>query len=586
MKHFLCSILIGAALSASAQTSPALNGLEGRIADEEPFTRKIITPARLIALPDSLTTGTTNPQALLNPFDGQLTTSSRDVCRLSTADGKHGAVLLDFGKEIYGGLEIAAPIRKSQKAVKVRIRYGESVSEAMSDVNAPGSTATNDHSLRDFVIEVPWLGTVTTPNSGFRFARIDLVDDDAQLPIKSVRAVMRYRDLPWVGSFKCDDERLNRIWETGAYTVQLNMQDYLWDGVKRDRLVWVGDMHPEVMTIASVFGDYDTVKKSLDFARDNSPLPGWMNSIAAYSMWWVLIHHDLYMHSGDLDYLKEQTEYMDRLFTLLADGIADDGSEDLKGGQRLLDWPTSDRPEVIHSGYHSLMVMTMEAGKKIGEWTGNKEMTGKCDAALKRLKNHHPGSHDNKQAAAMLVLGDQSKNVADDCAIIAEGGADGFSTFFGYYMLNALAEGGRQADALKIISDYWGAMLDLGATTFWEDLTYGEALKASRIDEPVAEGDFDIHAQSGNYCYKGHRHSFCHGWASGPTSWLSRNVLGVKPLEPGCRVIEVKPSLGHLQWAEGSFPTPYGPVKVSHRRQPDGSIESSIEAPDGVTVIR
>ena len=32
------------------------------------------------------------------------------------------------------------------------------------------------------------------------------------------------------------------------------MQEYLWDGVKRDRLVWLGDMHPEVMTVQSVFG--------------------------------------------------------------------------------------------------------------------------------------------------------------------------------------------------------------------------------------------------------------------------------------------------------------------------------------------
>lgn len=27
-----------------------------------------------------------------------------------------------------------------------------------------------------------------------------------------------------------------RSWLTGAYTVHLNMQDYLWDGIKRDRL--------------------------------------------------------------------------------------------------------------------------------------------------------------------------------------------------------------------------------------------------------------------------------------------------------------------------------------------------------------
>ena len=52
---------------------------------------------------------------------------------------------------------------------------------------------------------------------------------------------------------------MNRIWETGTYTVHLNMQEYLWDGIKRDRLVWLGDMHPEVRTIGTIFGEEETI---------------------------------------------------------------------------------------------------------------------------------------------------------------------------------------------------------------------------------------------------------------------------------------------------------------------------------------
>jgi hypothetical protein len=99
---------------------------------------------------------------------------------------------------------------------------------------------------------------------------------------------------------------LNRIWETGAYTVQLNMQDYLWDGAKRDRLVWIGDMHPETMTICSVFGPQDIAPKSLDLIRDETPLPKWMNGISSYSMWWVLIQHSWYRYTGNAAYLLEQ----------------------------------------------------------------------------------------------------------------------------------------------------------------------------------------------------------------------------------------------------------------------------------------
>ncbi len=584
IKYILPVILLSACISSvNAVNNVFEHGLEGRLSTDE-LTRKYVTPLRLIPLSDKESGGVSNPEALLQPFDGQLAVNSGDVCVLTTRDGKKAAILIDFGKELSGGVEIAAPIRSDQKALKVRVRMGESVSEAMSDIASPLTTATNQHSLRDFTVEIPWLGTLEIGNSGFRFVRIDLVEPDAVLPLKAVRGVLRYRDIPYKGSFKCSNPRLDSIWATAAYTVHLNMQNYLWDGVKRDRLVWVGDMHPEVMTIANVFGDFGVVKKSLDFARVTSPLPGWMNGIAAYSMWWILIHHDLYMHTGDMEYLREQTSYMNRLFEVLAAGM-DGDRENLQGGQRLLDWPTSENPDVIHTGYQALMVMAMEAGVQIGNWTGEKDMVKLCEDALKKLRRHIPSSHNNKQAAAMLVLSELSKDPKSDGAVICDGGADGFSTFFGYYMLEALAKAGFYSDAQKIVSDYWGAMLDLGATTFWEDLNYTDALKASRIDEPVTEGEFDIHADTGSYCYVGHRHSYCHGWASGAAPWLTRYVLGIRPAEPGYSTLVVEPHLGDLDWAEGTVPTPKGVVTVRHERDSGGKVHTTIDVPEGVRVI-
>ena len=193
--------------------------------------------------------------------------------------------------------------------MRVRVRFGESASEAMSDVGGPKG-ATNDHAIRDQTCLIPWLGTHEIGNTGFRFVRIDLVDPDSFVVLKAVRAVFLYRDLPYKGSFRCSDERLNRIWQTGAYTAHLNMQDYLWDGIKRDRLVWIGDMHPETMTICAVFGNVDVVPASLDLVRDDTPLPNWMNGISSYSMWWVLIQHSWYQHHGDLAYLERQKPYL------------------------------------------------------------------------------------------------------------------------------------------------------------------------------------------------------------------------------------------------------------------------------------
>lgn len=81
-------------------------------------------------------------------------------------------------------------------------------------------------------------------------------------------------------------------------------------------------------------------------------------------------------------------------------------------------------------------------------------------------------------------------------------------------MLEALAKDGKYQEAMEIISDYWGAMLDLGATTFWENFTYQERINAVGIDELPDPTRFNIHADGGAHCYIGLRASLCHGWAS------------------------------------------------------------------------
>lgn len=572
--------------------TPAQEYLSERIFQDQlvkdEITRAYITPVKVVWQSDNKNNQVKNTEVLLTGFDGQLTTSGKGLCILKSDDEVQASVLLDFGKELYGGIEIAAGIRGEKKPLKVRIRLGESVSEAMSnaiDNSVPGmNSATNDHSLRDYTLELPWLGTIEVGNSGFRFVRIDLLDKGIELPLRSVRATFRYRDIPYLGSFKCDNERLNKIWETGAYTVHLNMQEYVWDGIKRDRLVWLGDIHPEIMTISTVFGDQEVVKKSLDFGRDTTPLPGWMNGISSYSLWWVIAHRDLYLYHGDLNYLKQQQPYLSALIRQIVEKIGPDGKENLDGG-RFLDWPTAGNKDPIHSGLQSLTVMAMKAAKDIAGWLHDTEINKLSAKTIETLGKHLPADHGNKQAVALLALSG-ILSPAKASSVILKNGANDFATFYGYYMLEALAKDGKYREAMNIISDYWGAMLDLGATTFWENFNYEERLNATPIDQLPDPSRFDIHADGGAHCYIGLRASLCHGWASGPTAWLTAHVLGIQVVEPGAKVIRIQPNLGDLSFAEGAFPTPYGIVKVKHVKQPNGQIKSEINAPKEIKVLK
>ena len=361
----------------------------------------------------------------------------------------------------------------------------------------------------------------------------------------------------------------------------------------------MGDSYPMVMTIATVFGYNEVVPKTLDWMREITPLPNWMNGFSAtYSIWWMLCCYDWYLHTGNLDNLMESKGYITELLHLLISKISPDGREHLNG-PRFLDWPTEGNETAKNVGIQALMVLAMQCGQNLGIIFNDPQLRKDCADAenlltkpAKKLYTEFlksgvaadaPGS---KQAAALMTLAGLTNAKKADKDILSFNGGYGFSTFYGYLMLEAMACAGDYQGALDIIRSYWGAMLDLGATTFWEDFNLDWLPNAAGIDELVPEGKKDIHGDYGAYCYQGFRHSLCHGWASGPTAWLSRHILGIEILEPGCKKLRVVPHLGDLDWAEGTFPTPYGPVRVRHERKADGSIHTDVSVPDGVERVQ
>ncbi len=574
-KPCLAILLIGLFVSGSkngfAQTKMQKHSYE--------IERSYVTPTRIVWQSGQIK----NAQQLLKEGKHQATTINKDAIVLTNGPDT-AAIILDFGKELHGGLEIVTGLFKGKDPINIRIRFGESVSETMSTVGKDG--ATNDHAMRDLTLKLPWCGKIEVGNTGFRFVRIDLLDQDRVLLLKEISAISVIRDIPYLGSFKSNDERLNKIWETGAYTVHLNMQDFLWDGIKRDRLVWAGDMHPEVMTILAVFGHNQVVTKSLDFMKEITPLPGWMNgSYSSYSMWWLLIHHQWYMNTGDFKYLQENQAYIYGLLELLEDNIDSLGKENLVGNC-FLDWPTSrDQPEV-RKGMQALLALSFDAGESIALVFKDQEKAAHYKAVARKIKSYKHEFPKRKAPGGLLAMaGIFDPKLINDELLIKDGVKD-ISTFYGYYVLNAMAMGGNYQGAIDVIRAYWGAMLDLGATSFWEDFDIDWMENAGRIDEIVPDDKVDVHKTYGDYCYIGFRHSYCHGWASGPTAWLSQYVLGVNVIAPGCKVLKIEPHLEDLDWVEGTYPTPYGLVYIKHTKDRDGKIKSEIKAPKEIKVIK
>lgn len=488
------------------------------------------------------------------------------------------SVIFDFGKEINGSVQLVTPANDVRKVSQVRVRFGESVGETMASMGEKG--AGNEHAVRDQIVRLPSLGATTIGPGGFRFVRLDNADPHVDIRLSQVRGVLTIRDVPYVGSFQCSDERLTQVWNTGAYTVHLNMQEYLWSGIKRDRMVWVGDMAPETGVINAVFGYNEVVPVSLDLVRDATPASQWMQGNSLASMWWVMIQEDWYLHHGDLEYLTQQKPYLISLMRRLATCVGPDGREQIDG-PHALNVASGNGEPAVHEGKHAILSMTLESGARLSRILGEEETAAICEGAVARMKQYPLPGSGKKGATALAGLAGY-RDIYDVVATLKAHGAEGFSGYEGYFVLNALAEAGEHEAAIDLIRDYWGTMIDYGATTFWENFEPKWTDDAARIDEVVPPGKKDLHGDFGSLHQAGFRRSLCHGSSAGPTAWLSRNVLGVIPVAPGCAKVRIVPNLGKLAWAEGTFPTPRGPIHVRHEKQSNGSVKTTLKLPPGI----
>ena len=534
-----------------------------KIIGTDPLRHDYILPTRVVWSGE----GVHNAENLLKNASRQAFVGIPDesITLFTTREGKKAALVLDFGTELAGGVRITTHQSGGEphRERKFILRFGESVSEAITPV--PQSGATNDHAIREYEVKLPWIGGIEVGQTGYRFLYMELIEPDAVMEIAMVHGVFTYRDLPYRGSFECSDSRLNDIYNTAAYTVHLCMQRYLWDGVKRDRLVWFGDIHPELLAIRTVFGYSEVVDESLRFLRESNPPPLWPNHMISYAMWYLRSVWDWYLQNGDMKLLQELKPLWLRLLCQLLDLVGEDGR--FKGGKKFaqdlfFDWPSKDNPEATEAGVYALLAIALRVGGRLCRTVGEDATATKCDNTSALLGNEARDHHGMKQVAATMYLaGHLSNERAGE--FLTKNGGEGMSTFHSYYLLKAVTQSVGIEPALEMLKEYYGGMLDAGATTFWEDFDLAWLRDGARIDRMLSNGEYDIHAENGKFCYAGLRHSLCHGWSAGPVAFLADTVLGIEILEAGCRKVSVKPQLGSLEWAKGSYPTPYGDITVS-----------------------
>lgn len=433
---------------------------------------------------------------------------------LSRFKGK-GYIILDFGKELCGTARLLT-YRAGNNEAKVRLRFGESVAETCAEDGYKG--ACNDHSNRDIVTTLRNWSDMRFCQTGFRFLRIDFLQNRTYI-FKSIVAEGEVFSAPFVYDYNGPDKRTKEIFDTAVRTISLCASSgMIWDGIKRDRLVWIGDMYPEAMAMMTCFGRQKIIETSLDYVRDSTPLPAWMNGFPMYSMWWIIIVSDYYFGTGAGDYVKKQLDYMKKLLKCINKCVAEDGT--MNYPLYFVDWPTHGQVDEM-TGVRAINVIAAKRAIKLLNEFG--EDATDAEQILEKLMRGDfsvPGGAKQVIALKHFAIGNLSKAEADR---LIEGGAEGLSTFMSYFILTAIRDYHGAEKAIEIMKEYYGAMLDRGATTFFEDFNMKWLEGSGRIDEMPKEGEKDLHGDYGAFCYVGYRHSFCHGWSAGVIMFIKEN---------------------------------------------------------------
>ncbi len=480
---------------------------------------------------------------------------------------------LDFGREIAGRVQVESD---SDRPLTVSIAYGESIDEAHDEPY-----------LGVDVLHVVPHGTGVGPKSAFRYAQIRFLAGAPEMKFRAIRVEDIYYPVEYRGSFESSDKLLNEIWETGAYTTHLCMQNDIWDAPKRDRGRWMGDTDISGRVSDAVFADKFLLEDTLTRLVGSLPLHDAVNGIPGYSSYWFTELADFYKHTGDKDYVAKMH---DRIVALLKfmdlDFDAENHFINHTHEWLYVDWspglngisPETKKATTLEyvRAYRAgaWLLRQLDDAQNAEHWEQRAEALTKTSQEREWTAGASFGPRWQTNAMAVIsgvARPDQYAGIWQN--VLSRVGEKTYrpeviSPYYGAYVLDAMAEIDHRQAALNWIREYWGGMIHEGATSFWE--AYDPAWPK---DDPHVDLQADDTA--------GYRISLAHGWSSGPTYWLMEQVLGIRPTGPGFATVTIRPDLLDLEWAKGGEPTPHGMLTVDLKK--DHGLTATVDVPEGVS---
>jgi hypothetical protein len=594
-----------------------------------------------------------NPEAMLS--------AGPAVTRIvHTVGGVSPSLTLDFGRKTTGWLTLEITEGSFDS---ILLEYGPLLSSLhvrkVLRMPAPGRPWVDEHYIACRYVRLSLLSEANQPSRTY-------------LSIRRIGLVFSAYPCVWRGSFSSGDAMLDRIWETGAYTVQLCVQKssesstfnfhllpeankrfikewkghyspyVIFDGPRRDRETWLGDIRTEALAIYGAFGADEVVKSSLEVFLDLQRNDGLTVGCGAtwqefkeYNLWWIIAIWECYLFTGDEAFLQRFLPGVKRFLGWLEFAKDERGFLDNDGN-----WMWTIPREGFSSATQCILVETLRCAARIlaaaGDATEAEVLIRNAEALRMEIRktwwNEEKGIFDD----AMKLYDTEIPVVSDvNCYAVTFGIADAEQSrrILAYLRERMWTPYGSATLDKKIVSARLSPdVKSYGLANFVRQDAHPELkivefmyphnrmiwpfMVAYEVEARFIAGDTEgafelirrcwgnmleggtgtfwecVDADTGTFPLRSFNvdskidcvNSAAHGWSGWITWILQAHVLGVRPLEPGYRKVLVSPNPGALPKVSGTVPTPHGPVTATIISTAT-ELRIEVSAPAGVEVV-
>ncbi len=383
--------------------------------------------------------------------------------------------------------------------------------------------------------------------------------------VKIIRLAYRETgyDTEMTGSFKCNDEFFNQLWQMADRTLYVNMRDSYMDCPNRERAQWWGDMSMEMLQAMYALDTkaYDLyekgVKTTLGWKQDNHvlltvvPNSDDLLHLPTQMLAGINSMYEYYEYTGKKEFLEEVyssvKDYLNLWYVKEESGLVHSSVS-----YPIWEWGDSSGNVDYEALENAWYYLAMSKVAKMAEVLGYTEDKANFDTRLANLKTNFaklwtPNGYktldskfvDERVNALAVISGLVEEEKYEKIAYILTNSYES-TVYMEKYILEALCQMGKIEEAQARIKKRYDEMVNSkkACSTLWENWVYEIGTKN-------------------------------HAWAGGPLIIMSKYFAGIEPLKKGYDVISIKPQFGNLNKIVSKVTTIKGDIHLQGKKSAD-----------------